>query len=58
MTVMQAIAQSGGLTQRGTERGMRINRRDPSGSIKVINNVKMNDAVERDDVIYVKESLF
>jgi polysaccharide export outer membrane protein len=58
MTVMQAVAQSGGLTQRGTERGMRIHRRDPSGSIKVINNVKMNDAVERDDVIYVKESLF
>jgi polysaccharide export outer membrane protein len=58
MTVMQAIAQSGGLTQRGTERGMRINRRDPSGAIQVINNVKMNDPVERDDVIYVKESLF
>jgi polysaccharide export outer membrane protein len=58
MTVMQAIAQSGGITQRGTERGMRINRREASGSIKVINNVKMNDAVERDDVIYVKESLF
>jgi len=58
MTVMQAIAQSGGLTQRGTERGMRIHRRDPSGQVKVINNVKMNDLVERDDVIYVKESLF
>jgi polysaccharide export outer membrane protein len=58
MTVMQAIAQSGGLTQRGTERGMRINRRDPSGAVTVINNVKMNDPVERDDVIYVKESLF
>jgi len=58
MTVMQAVAQSGGLTQRGTERGMRIHRRDPSGNIKVITNVKMNDPVERDDVIYVKESLF
>jgi polysaccharide export outer membrane protein len=58
MTVMQAVAQSGGLTQRGTERGMRIHRREPSGGVKVINNVKMNDAVERDDVIYVKESLF
>jgi len=57
MTVMQAIAQSGGLTQRGTERGLRIHRRDPSGSIQVV-HPKLNDPVERDDVIYVKESLF
>ncbi|HEX6363216.1 MAG TPA: polysaccharide export protein EpsE [Albitalea sp.] len=57
MTVMQAIAQSGGLTQRGTERGLRIHRRDPSGAIKVV-HPKLNDPVERDDVIYVKESLF
>jgi polysaccharide export outer membrane protein len=57
MTVMQALAQSGGLTQRGTERGMRIHRRDANGAIKII-QPNMNDMVERDDVIYVKESLF
>ncbi|HEX6708123.1 MAG TPA: polysaccharide export protein EpsE [Albitalea sp.] len=57
MTVMQALAQSGGLTQRGTERGLRIHRRDPTGSIKII-QPRMNDPVERDDVIYVRESLF
>jgi polysaccharide export outer membrane protein len=57
MTVMQAIAQSGGLTQRGTERGLRIHRRDASGAIKII-QPNLNDPVERDDVIYVKESLF
>ena len=57
MTVMQALAQSGGLTQRGTERGLRIHRRDAAGAVKIIQPA-MNDPVERDDVIYVKESLF
>jgi polysaccharide export outer membrane protein len=57
MTVMQALAQSGGLTQRGTQRGLRIHRRDASGEVHVI-YPGMNDPVERDDVIYVRESLF
>jgi len=57
MTVMQAIAQSGGLTQRGTQRGLRIHRRDASGEVKII-QPGMNDPVERDDVIYVRESIF
>ena len=57
MTVMQALAQSGGLTQRGTQRGMRIHRRDASGEVKVI-QPHMNDPVEPDDVLYVRESLF
>jgi polysaccharide biosynthesis/export protein len=57
MTVLQALAQAGGVTQRGTERGLRIHRRDSSGQTRVI-QPNMNDAVERDDVIYVRESLF
>ncbi|WP_280152752.1 polysaccharide export protein EpsE [Piscinibacter sp. XHJ-5] len=57
MTVMQALAQSGGLTQRGTERGLRIHRRDANGAVKIV-QPHMNDPVERDDVIYVRESLF
>lgn len=57
MTVMQALAQSGGLTQRGTERGLRIHRRDANGAVRVI-QPNMNDLVERDDVIYVRESVF
>lgn len=57
MTVMQAIAQSGGLTQRGTQRGLRIHRRDANGEVKII-QPGMNDPVERDDVIYVRESIF
>ncbi len=57
MTVMQALAQAGGLTARGTERGIKVHRKDESGSVK-ISELKMNDRVERDDVIYVRESLF
>ena len=57
MTLLQAMAQAGGLTARGTERGIRVTRKDASGAEKVI-ELKMNDKVERDDVIYVRESLF
>jgi len=50
-------AQSGGLTARGTQRGIKVHRRDASGNV-VIMDIGMNDPVGRDDVIYVKESLF
>jgi polysaccharide export outer membrane protein len=57
MTLMQALAQAGGLTARGTERGIKVHRKDASGTERVL-ELKMNDPVLRDDVIYVKESLF
>jgi polysaccharide export outer membrane protein len=57
LTLLQALAQSGGLTPRGTERGIKVHRRDSSGVVKIM-DIRMNDLVERDDVIYVKESLF
>lgn len=57
LTLLQALAQSGGLTARGTERGIKVHRRDGSGVVKIM-DIRMNDLVERDDVIYVKESLF
>ncbi|CAM5793325.1 polysaccharide export protein EpsE [Rhizobacter sp. Root404] len=57
MTLMQALAQSGGLTARGTQRGIKVHRRDANGNV-VIMDIGMNDPVGRDDVIYVKESLF
>ena len=56
-TLMQALAQGGGLTQRGTERGMRVHRKDASGNVRVL-QLNLTDLVERDDVIYVRESLF
>lgn len=56
-TLMQALAQGGGLTQRGTSRGMQVHRRSADGKVTVI-EPKLTDAVQRDDVIYVRESLF
>lgn len=57
MTVMQALASGGGLTQRGTEKGLRIHRKAADGTIQVI-EPKMDDKVQEGDVVYVRESLF
>lgn len=57
MTVVQALSAGGGLTARGTERGIRIKRRDAAGVLQTI-EVKHDDLVQADDVVYVKESLF
>ena len=57
MSLLQVLAQSGGLSARGTERGIKVHRRDANGTV-TITDIRMNDPVIRDDVIYVKESLF
>jgi polysaccharide export outer membrane protein len=57
MTVLQALAQAGGTTLRGTERGMRVHRRDAKGVVQIL-ELKMTDIVEADDVIFVRESVF
>jgi polysaccharide export outer membrane protein len=57
MTVLQALSVSGGLNQRGTERGVRIKRRDANGNLEVI-KVKHDDLIRPDDVVYIQESLF
>lgn len=57
MTVVQALSVGGGLNPRGTERGVRIQRRDEQGVLQVI-KVKSDDLVQPDDVVYIKESLF
>jgi polysaccharide export outer membrane protein len=57
MTVLQALAAGGGLTLRGTQRGIRVHRRDASGQVQII-QPDMNDKLQNGDVIYVKESLF
>ena len=56
MTVMQAIALGGGINTRGTERGVRIHRREGNGVNKI--DARLTDEVRVDDVIYVKESIF
>ena len=57
MTLMQALAQGGGVTARGTERGIRVHRKDATGATRIL-ELKLNETVVRDDVIYVRESLF
>jgi polysaccharide export outer membrane protein len=57
MTVMQAIAMGGGLTPRGTQRGLKIHRRSADGQVQQI-NARLTDEVKVDDVVYVDESLF
>jgi polysaccharide export outer membrane protein len=57
MTVMQAIALASGITPRGTERGVKLSRRDANGNVRKM-DVSLNDPVQPDDVIYVRESLF
>lgn len=57
INVVQALALGGGVTLRGTERGMRVHRRDAGGSLSKI-EVLPADIIKPDDVIYVQESLF
>lgn len=57
INVVQALALGGGVTLRGTERGMRVHRRGADGSLNRI-EVRPADIVKPDDVIYVQESLF
>lgn len=57
MSVVQALSMGGGVTVRGTQRGIRILRRDASGTMQEL-ETKLADLVKKDDVIYVKESLF
>lgn len=57
MTLMQALAQGGGLTIRGTQRGIQVNRRDDKGKIQQI-APEMSAPIWADDVIFVKESIF
>lgn len=57
MRVMQALAAGGGLTGKGTERGLRIHRRDAAGRLQEV-EPGLDDALRPDDVVYVQESLF
>ncbi len=57
MTVMQALAQGGGPTIRGTEKGIQLHRRNVSGEVEVL-KPKLTDLIMQDDVLYIKESLF
>lgn len=57
MTVMQALAQGGGPTLRGSEKRLRLHRKNIDGSLLQM-EPQPTDRVMADDVIFVKESIF
>jgi polysaccharide export outer membrane protein len=57
MTVMQALAQSGGPTARGSEYRLRLHRKAANGEIEKT-SPEMSDVIQPNDVIYVRESIF
>ncbi|RVT53662.1 polysaccharide export protein EpsE [Rubrivivax albus] len=57
MTLLQALAAGGGLTQRGTEKGIRVHRKNAQGEVQVLTPA-MDDGVREGDVVFVRESLF
>ncbi|CAN5404732.1 hypothetical protein BH10PSE16_BH10PSE16_20130 [soil metagenome] len=57
MTVMQALAQGGGPTARGSQNRLRLHRREAAGNV-IESTPKLTDPVQAEDVIYVRESIF
>jgi len=57
MTVMKALALGGGPTVRGSQNRLRLHRRDAAGNVTET-TPKLNDPVQAEDVIYVRESIF
>lgn len=56
MNVAQALSAGGGLSVRGTERGIKI-KRSIDGKLITI-NASAGDLLEADDIVFVNESLF
>jgi polysaccharide export outer membrane protein len=57
MTLMQVLATGGGLTPRGTDKGIRLHRRGADGRLQLVQPA-MDDTVRDGDVVHVRESLF
>ena len=57
MTLLQVLASGGGLTLRGTEKGIKVHRKEADGSIRLIAPT-LTDKLREGDVVFVRESLF
>jgi polysaccharide export outer membrane protein len=57
MTVAQAIAKGGGLTLRGTDKGVRLSRRKSDGKLDAL-EPRLDDPIRPDDLIFIRESIF
>jgi polysaccharide export outer membrane protein len=58
MTLRHVLARGGGPTQRGSERNLRVHRRDANGAVQIINNPKLDEPARAEDVLHVGESIF
>lgn len=58
MTVMHALSVGGGLTQRGTTRGIQLSRPNNENGKNDTVKVTLSDTIQQNDILYVKESLF
>lgn len=56
-SVRAALSVGGGLTQRASQRRIEIHRRLPDGTVREF-KADLQDPIQPNDVIYVKESLF
>lgn len=57
MTVIQALSLAGGLTDKGSDKRIDIRRRDESGRLRTL-AASLNEPLQADDVVYVRERLF
>ncbi len=57
MTVQQALAAGGGLTPRGSQKRLKLHRKDEQGQVLEL-SPSLTDAVRPEDVLHVGESLF
>jgi len=57
MTVVQAVSVGGGVSDRGSLRGIKVTREQGDDTTKKI-SVELADKIQPNDVLYVKERLF
>jgi len=57
MTVAQAISSGGGISVRGTDRGIEIDRRKEDGTLVKL-NASLSSEILADDVVIIQERLF
>jgi polysaccharide biosynthesis/export protein len=57
MTIVQAIIRAGGITARGSRNRVEVKRKGPNGE-DVLSKGKLDEVIQPNDVIRVKESIF
>jgi polysaccharide export outer membrane protein len=57
MTIVQAIIRAGGVTARGSRNRVEVKRKGPNGE-DVLSKGKLDEVIQPNDVIRVKESIF